>query len=1128
MSINDPIATQRSIDRICDEFEDDWSPDQLAKFGGQLDGLDEHEAHELISDLIDVDLEMRAKLGFSVSAHYYSNLFPNKNRRLFEDKIEKFSPHLFDTESPEITDTRVDTGEDSQTIGPYQLVRKIGQGGMGSVWLAKQFKPIQRTVAIKVIRPGFGSEQIISRFEMERQTLAMMDHPNIARIVDAGTTSRGSPYFAMELVEGLPLTTYCRDHHVSLEGRLALFRNVCQAVQHAHQKGIIHRDLKPSNILVSDTKGTLEPKIIDFGLAKVFEDEQQPAQYRDLSVAGQILGSFQYMSPEQAELENLNVDTRSDIYSLGIILYELLTDKTPISRFELEELSVLQLLDVVRTREATRPSRNLSDHTPFHLNRRNYQSTLANDLDWIVMKAIEKDPLRRYESAGALCDDLIRFQNNEAVIARPPSTSYVCTKFIRKHWFGVTAASIVAVALVAGLVGTTLSSLRAVNAEKKALKRLAHLESGTDVLAGIFSDLDLTLQIKSEQPVESALAQKLIAAIDNLNEMEVEDSLVIARLQQQLGNSLVSLGYPKEAIPVLQDSFLAWENQLGWHNSKTLDSAVSLGLALDNAGESQKARKILDQAIGHLKSTAGVNDRSTLRAHRILGNCLVNLGQIPEAESLFRSTLATLKEHYGEDDRDYIDCLFSLCRCLSPVATVQIREQILDWYQDNLGLSHIKTLQVQGDLAEIHSDMGNFKVADQLYRDVVAKCEAELGQRHPLTLQLIAQMATNVNSSGAVGDAIPLLEHSMYLTIQKYGKKHELSLQAMNRLASAYRGNRDAQKAIQLFQETLQIRRSENGELHYMTLMCLNNLAYGHYSAADYEEAQTVFREAIESTKLADGETARTVYPPLNGMGLALMRQGNHAASIPYFKEALDICVQSFGKENISTQKTLFNLCEAHLGTSNHQQAIRLLEENVTMVQANPKLTPQIYLLAQGKLGVAYLHSGNPGRGVQILESMLPELNNNRFSDFVWDELAAAYCDLQARDRLAELLQRRLTMARNELAAQDRLFGVLIDCGACWVAYGDGVEAERLLRECMELEPTLKNARWRIPIASYYLGKALQLQGRINEAEPLLIDSANQMVEVSSSISRHYKPVVDESIETVVQLFNDSGLIGSE
>ncbi len=368
-------------------------------------------------------------------------------------------------------------------IDRYKLVHEIGHGGMGVVYMAVQKEPVKRKVALKIIKPGMDSRQVISRFKAEEQALAIMDHPNIARVFDAGITGSGRPYFVMELVRGVPITKYCDEQHLTPRQRLELFIPVCHAVQHAHQKGIIHRDLKPSNVLIALYDDRPVPKVIDFGVAKA--TQQQLTERTIFTQLGQMAGTIDYMSPEQAKLNQLDIDTRSDIYSLGVLLYELLTGETPLDRQRLRSAAFDEMLRIIREEQPPQPSHRLSSSQSLPSIAANRQtepkalSTLVRgELDWIVMKALEKDRSRRYETANALADDIERYLNDEPVVACPPSAAYRFRKFARRNKVPLAIVSaaaliLVSVAIGAGVAAARFRDLAQRNADLAAEKQVA-------------------------------------------------------------------------------------------------------------------------------------------------------------------------------------------------------------------------------------------------------------------------------------------------------------------------------------------------------------------------------------------------------------------------------------------------------------------------------------------------------------------------------------------------------------------------------------------------------------------------------------------------------------------------------
>ena len=364
----------------------------------------------------------------------------------------------------------------SRRIGRYKLLQQIGEGGMGSVWMAQQESPVRRRVAIKLIRTGMDSRLVLARFEAERQALAMMEHANIAKVFDAGTSDDGRPYFVMELVQGPPITKYCDSQRLSTRERLELFIPVCQAVHHAHQKGVIHRDLKPSNVMVGTQDDHPVPKVIDFGLAKPQQQQMQLTDKTLFTEFGQVVGTVQYMSPEQAVLDVHDVDTRSDIYALGVLLYELLTGSTPLERSMTAEMPILKVLSMVRDTEPPRPSDRVSSigesiseiTSARQTDSQRLKQTLSGDLDWIVMKALDKDRERRFGSAAEFAEDIRRYLDDEPIEARPPSATYRIGKFARKHRVLMAATTTFLLLLLAGIAGTTWFAIAAERSRETA------------------------------------------------------------------------------------------------------------------------------------------------------------------------------------------------------------------------------------------------------------------------------------------------------------------------------------------------------------------------------------------------------------------------------------------------------------------------------------------------------------------------------------------------------------------------------------------------------------------------------------------------------------------------------------
>ncbi|MDX1646766.1 MAG: serine/threonine-protein kinase, partial [Longimicrobiales bacterium] len=500
-----------------------------------------------------------------------------------------------------------------ERIGPYRLLDVLGEGGMGTVYLGEQTDPIRRRVALKVIKLGMDTREIVARFESERQALAVMEHPNIARVFEAGATEDGRPYFVMELVEGSPISTYCDGSRLTTRERVELFIAVCDAVQHAHQKGVIHRDLKPSNVIVTAKDGTPVPKVIDFGIAK--------AMGRDLTDrtkvtrAGQLLGTPQYMSPEQAEGSGLDVDTRTDVYSLGAILYELLAGAPPL---DLERVPDAALGHAVREKDPPTPSTRLTTlgeaaervarhrRTGLHA----LKKELAGDLDWIVMKAIEKDRGRRYGTPLALAEDLGRFLRREPVAARPPSRLYRARRFVQRNRAAVLAAVLVIVSLVAGATLATAGMLRARRAEERAEAQARTAEAAVDFLVELFRDASPYESTSGPLSAEDLLDR----GRERLTTEVGEEPLLRRRLAAGMGEAYAYLGRLDEAESL-------FEEEVGLAREHFRDDPVTLARSLQHLAnisylrrEFDRAEQLIQEALSRLREAPAGEETHSARA----------------------------------------------------------------------------------------------------------------------------------------------------------------------------------------------------------------------------------------------------------------------------------------------------------------------------------------------------------------------------------------------------------------------------------------------------------------------------------------------------------------------------------
>jgi serine/threonine protein kinase/tetratricopeptide (TPR) repeat protein len=555
-------------------------------------------------------------------------------------------------------------------IGPYKLLQQIGEGGMGVVFMAEQAEPIERTVALKIIKPGMDSRQVIARFEAERQALAMMDHPNIAKVLDAGTTPTGRPYFVMELVKGVPITKYCDEKQLTVRDRLQLLLPVCQAVQHAHQKGIIHRDIKPTNVLVAEYDNQAVPKVIDFGVAKA--TSQKLTERTMFTEFGQVVGTVEYMSPEQAKFNQLDIDTRSDIYSLGVLIYELLTGSTPFERVRLHEAAFDEMLRIIREEEPQKPSTRLStiDTLPSvaanrHTEPARLNKDIRGELDWIVMKCLEKDRNRRYESVSALASDVSYHLNDEPVTAGPPSQLYRFKKSIRRNKGPVIVATAVLLGLVTAAIGATVGLVS--QSRQRAIAERERAEAQLNLAAAMALQtkhgdaerlyrrgLEYLRDGTPEDRRRAAQALLQLAAVvpsDNETERVYREALQAYRTSFPDGDPFVSqpllfLGvYLRnerryaEAEPLLEEAYRINRNAAPADHQAIGLSAVHLGSLFYLEGNLERAVPLLREAIAEYKLASPPSQYLISCAQFELGRALVAQENFRQAEVVFVDAL---------------------------------------------------------------------------------------------------------------------------------------------------------------------------------------------------------------------------------------------------------------------------------------------------------------------------------------------------------------------------------------------------------------------------------------------------------------------------------------------------------
>jgi serine/threonine protein kinase/tetratricopeptide (TPR) repeat protein len=643
-------------------------------------------------------------------------------------------------------------------IGRYKLLERIGEGGFGVVYMAEQQQPVRRKVALKVVKPGMDSRQVLARFEAERQALAIMDHPNIAKVFDAGAADTGRPYFVMELVKGEPITEFCDRNQLPPRERLELFSQVCRAVQHAHQKGIIHRDIKPTNVLVGMHDTTPVVKVIDFGVAKALGQELTDKTL--FTGFAQFLGTPLYMSPEQAGQSVVDVDTRSDIYSLGVLLYELLTGTTPFDKERFKKAAQDEIYRIIREEEPPKPSTRLSESKESlpsisaqrHTQPAKLTKLVRGELDWIVMKALEKDRARRYETAIGMARDIERYLRDEPIEACPPSAVYRLTKFARRNKGPVLAAAVVLLTLVGGIVGTTLGLLRAEQArrvERQAKQDAQEREAETNAVLD-FVENNIFAAARPEGEAgglghDVTLRRTIESALPFVDKSFTERPLIQARLRRSLGLSFRFLGEGKIAAEQLEAARALYTTHLGPDHPDTLKVRDNLAVSYLELRRYDEALKLSQETLALCKAKLGLDHPTTLNSMHNLSVIYCHLGRYVESGELVEQTLALTKAKLGRDHVDTLKCMISLADNHDSLGrhaeSLKLYEELLPLAKTRLGPNHRVTLNSMVNVASSYDAVGRHAEALMLRDEAVTLMKAQLGPAHPETQSIMNEQA---------------------------------------------------------------------------------------------------------------------------------------------------------------------------------------------------------------------------------------------------------------------------------------------------------------------------------------------------------------------------------------------------
>ncbi len=815
------------------------------------------------------------------------------------------------------------------TIGHYRVLRLLAHGGMGAVYEAEQEHP-RRKVALKLIRSGFATPDLRRRFEQEAQVLGRLQHPGIAQIYEAGSieTEYGpQPYFAMELIAGLPLLDYAAQNKLDVHARLELMAHICDAVQHAHQRGIIHRDLKPANILV-DAQG--QSKVLDFGVARIVDKDPQSTRHTE---TGQLVGTYAYMSPEQITVDSFDLDTRTDVYSLGVILYELLAGRPPVDA----NLAAPLMLRAILEEDAARLS--------------SVSRVYRGDIETIVAKALDKDRAHRYVSCSDLAADIRHFLHDEPIVARPPSTLYQLQKFARRNRalvYGVVAVFIV---LIAGITASLTESFRARRAEQaaqqqrdRALGAEASARTERDRAVGAEqtarSERDRAVRAEgvANQQRDRAVSESRRADAEAETAKAINDFLQNNLLAQASAFGQTGKPDPDMKVRTALDRAAA-DVQKSFAGRPKVEAAIerTIGLTYKRLSLYPEAQQHLGRSLELSRATFGREAPESLAAAETLGETLRSAGKYPEAEALLRDTVAAYERRHAPPNEDSLEAAVNLGTvymaegkypAAEPILTVAVADA-----QRYLKPDHRITVDAMNVLARVDFVRGRLPEAEKLLRELIATQTRVLGGEHPTTIGLKNNLAVLLQRAFRFDEAEKLYGEVVDGERRALGPDHTETLNAMNNLGVLYSAEGKYAQAEPLFSQVLAKWRTSLGPEHPRTLSLLSNIGVQNQGQGKLDEAEKLFQSVLEVRRRVLGKEHSDTLDSTRILGSLYESQGKFTEAEPLLSTALEARRRVLGPKHVDTLTSIADLGELRLDQARYTEAETLLREALTEQQ---------------------------------------------------------------------------------------------------------------------------------------------------------------------------------------------------